>query len=258
MTRCTNFPPDYRVRINNPHELSAAFHVAMADRPIPPAAHRPAPHDPKTLPFSAELRRKALHILALVVPLGMAWLGMPDALYALVPASALALGGDVLRAYSQRFNRFIRRVFGSMMRVRELPPAGHGIVINGATWVLVSALLLALTFPLRVVIPVFTMFMVGDAVAALVGRRWGRHPWGRTARTVEGSTAFLVTGLAVMACFPAVGLGVGAAATAIACAAEAMPVPMNDNVRVPFTAALTVVVLEWLLFGHPIDLVPAV
>jgi dolichol kinase len=188
----------------------------------------------------------------------MAWLGMPAALYLLLPAVGLAVSGDVLRAYSPRFNRFIRRIFGSMMRTAELPPLGRGVVINGATWVLVSALLLALVFPLRVVLPAFTMFMISDAVAAVVGRRWGRHRWGRTARTVEGSAAFLVSGLAVMACFPHPIFGVGAVATAVACVAEALPGPGNDNVRVPFAAALTVVLLEWLLFGQPIDLFPMV
>jgi len=228
----------------------------MADESAPPLAHAPASDGPSPLPFSAELRRKALHILALVVPLGMAWLGMPAALYLLLPAVGLAVSGDVLRAYSPRFNRFIRRIFGSMMRTAELPPLGRGVVINGATWVLVSALLLALVFPLRVVLPAFTMFMISDAVAAVVGRRWGRHRWGRTARTVEGSAAFLVSGLAVMACFPHPIFGVGAVATAVACVAEALPGPGNDNVRVPFAAALTVVLLEWLLFGQPLDLFP--
>jgi dolichol kinase len=231
--------------------------AAMADRPAPVSAPQRTSGDADAFPFVAELKRKALHILALVVPLGMAWLGLPDALYVLIPASALALTGDVLRAFSPGFNRFIRRVFGSMMRRRELPPAGQGIVINGATWVLVSATLLALVFPLRAVIPVFTMFMVSDAVAAVVGRRWGRHAWGRTPRTVEGSAAFLVTGLGVIACFSTPPLSVGAVAVGSACVAEALPGPGNDNMRVPFTGTLTLVVVEWLLFARPVHLFPA-
>lgn len=204
--------------------------------------------------YRAELKRKALHVMALAVPLGMGWMGMPDALYVLVPLSLLGLGGDVLRAVSPRFNRFIRHVFGPLMRARELPPVGRGVVINGATWVLVSATLLGLIFPLRVAVAVFTMFMVSDAVAALVGRRWGRFHWPKSPRTVEGSAAFLITGLGVLACFPSIPFAVGAAGTVVACAAEALPGPGNDNLRVPMAGAVAVVLLEALVLGQPVSL----
>ncbi len=210
--------------------------------------------DPPPFSYRAELKRKALHILALVVPLGMGWLGMPEALYVLVPLSAIGLAGDVLRAASPRFHRLIRRVFGPLMRPHEVPPPGTGVVINGATWVLVSATLLAAVFPLRVAVPVFTMFMVSDAVAALVERRWGRRYWPKSPRTVGGSAALLASGLAAIACFPSIPYGIGAASVAAACAAEALPGPGNDNLRVPVAGAAAVVLLERALLGEPISL----
>lgn len=228
----------------------------MSESPAPETTQTRSADDASMLLLSAELQRKALHLLALVVPFGMEQMGMPTALYALLPMTAIGLTGDVLRAYSPRVNRFIRRIFGGMMRPRELPPAGRGVVINGATWVLVAASLLAITFPLRVAVPVFAMFMVSDAVAALVGQRWGRHHWGSTPRTVEGSAAFLCAGLGVMAFFPAISFGIAAVATGASCVAEALPGPGNDNVRVPFVGALVVVTLEWLLWGVPLPLFP--
>ena len=224
--------------------------------PSPPPTDRPFCSRDDALPFAAELQRKALHLLALVVPLGMHLLGMPYALYVLLPLTALGITGDVVRAFSPPFNRFIRRIFGTMMRQRELPAPGRGLVINGATWVLVSATLLAVVFPLRVAVPIFTMFMVGDAVAALVGRHWGRYRWGSTSRTVEGSAAFLATGLGVMACFTALPFAVSAAATVASCVAEALPGPGNDNVRVPLTGAVVFVLLEWWWLGQPLALFP--
>jgi len=222
----------------------------------PPDPRSPAAAPSDDLSFSGELRRKALHLLALVVPGGMYVVGMPQALYVLVPLTALGLAGDVLRAYSASFNQNIRRVFGSMMRLRELPPPGEGVVINGATWVLVAATLLAAVFPLRIAVPIFTMFMVSDAVAALVGRHWGRHHWGSTPRTVEGSAAFLLAGLGVMGAFAGLPFGVKVAAVVVACVAEALPHPGNDNVRVPVAGALTVVVLEWAWLGQSVALFP--
>lgn len=202
----------------------------------------PPPATP--IPYREELKRKAIHLLALVVPLGMALLGKAWSIYLLVPMALLAVTADVLRVRSEAFARFIYRLFGSMMRTEERPPVGGPITINGATWVLLSAAALALIFPIRIGVAAFTMFMLSDAAAALVGRRFGRLHWGNNPRTVEGSLAFLVTGLVVMAFFPHIVFWIGAVSVVAAALAEALPRPLNDNLRVPLVAATVIVLLE--------------
>lgn len=212
----------------------------------------PPPED--NLSYRGELRRKALHLVALVVPLLMAVLGRATSLALLVPLTLLALLGDVLRARAPWFRALIDRWFAVMMRAEEQPPLGGPVVINGATWVLISATLLAFVFPLRIAVPSFAMFMVADAMAALVGRRYGRVHWGSTPRTVEGSFAFLVTGLGMIALFPGVTFWVGAIAVVAACAAEAAPVNINDNLRAPLAAAVVIFALERYVLGLPVAL----
>lgn len=224
----------------------------------------PEPHTPKgsrapdperhEITYRDELRRKALHLIALVVPLGMALLGRTGALAFLVPAALFALSMDTLRAYSSRCARVVEAIFGRLMRADEQPPIGTKVSINGATWVLVSAALLTLIFPLRIAVPAFTVFMIGDAAAAVVGRRFGRHHWGQSPRTIEGSAAFLLVGVGVMALFPGIPFGIGAAATVVACAVEGLPLPFNDNLRVPMATAATIVLLEWAALGQPVSL----
>jgi dolichol kinase len=89
--------------------------------------------------------------------------------------------------------------------------------------------------------------MIGDAAAALVGRRWGRTPWGDGSRTLEGTAAFLgaagLTAALLHLLLPTAGYdalpwGAAALAVAVAAAAEALPRPLNDNLRVPLAAAL--------------------
>ena len=82
---------------------------------------------------------------------------------------------------------------------------------------------------------------------ALIRRRFGRHRWGGGPRTVEGSLAFLATGVAIMTLFPAVPFWVGVASVVVACGAEALPGPFNDNVRVPLVAAFVILALERLV-----------
>lgn len=204
-----------------------------------------------SLSYTGEIGRKVLHLLALSLPLGMWWVGMPLALYLLAPMALLAVAADVARAHSPSFNALIRWVFGPLMRAEELPEVGAGVRFNGATCVLVSAALMALLFPLRVAVPVLAMAMLADAAAALVGRRLGRHSWGSLSATVEGTTAFVATGLSIMACFPAVAFGPASAGVLVGAVVEVLPLPVNDNIRVPIAAALVVVGGEALFFGKP-------
>jgi dolichol kinase len=238
-------------------------------RPLsPPDDDAPPPHaspeeektpetdttsDTHELPYRAELRRKALHLLALALPLGAALLGREAALWVLGSAALLALTCDALRSRSRRFARLIRRIFGRMMRDDEwgdgkrsdgeTSDAFFGLRINGATWTLVTMALLVALFPLPVAVASFALFMIGDAAAALVGRRWGRTTWGDGPRTVEGTAAFLVAAGLVVAPLAAVGYlpvpaWAAALTVAVAAAAEALPRPLNDNLRVPLATAL--------------------
>src|SRR5690606_23281163 len=145
--------------------------LTVTFRPLMPETQSPEPagvEEAAEIPYAAEVARKALHLVALVVPLFMALVGKPVALYVLVPAAAVCLAADVLRVRSAGFARLIYRVFGFMMRGSERPPVGGPVVVNGATWVLVSAALVGLLFPLHLAVPAFVTFMIADAAAALV------------------------------------------------------------------------------------------
>jgi len=212
-----------------------------------------SPH-PKTFSYAAEIGRKTLHLLALIIPFGMWWLDAPLALYVVGSLAVIGILADITRAYSPAFNKWIRGLFGPLMRLEELPPVGTGIIFNGATCVLVGAALLVFIFPIRVAVPILTMTMLADAAAALVGRRMGYHPWGRLSATVEGSAAFVITGLLVMPLFPVVAFGPALASVVVAAVVEALPVPINDNIRVPVMAAGIFVGTEAFFFDQPLHL----
>jgi dolichol kinase len=210
--------------------------------------------DSEALPFAAELQRKALHLLALVVPLFMHLAGKTTAALVLVPAAALALGADVVRVRHAGFSHFIEHVFGFMMRDAERPRVGDPVSVNGASWVLASAALLTVVFPVHLAAPAFAAFMLADAVAAVVGRRLGRLHWGNTPRTVEGSVGFLAAGVVVLALLIDLPLWALATSAAVGAAAEAAPRPLNDNLRVPFAMAAALFLLGRYALGHPVAL----
>jgi dolichol kinase len=211
---------------------------------------------PLPLSLRRELGRKTIHLVALILPLGMVVLPHGWALLVLTIGALLGVAGDVLRSHSTAFARLIERVFGPLMRQEEQPPVGSGIVLNGATWVLLSAVLLLVVFPARVGALALTLFMVADAAAALVGRRYGRTSWRISTRTLEGSAAFVVVGLCLVAVMPTLSFAAGAGVVVVGALTEALPRPFNDNLRVPFAMAATLLVVEHLWFGEALTLFP--
>ena len=199
--------------------------------------------------YRAELGRKALHLGALVIPAGILLLdgvtvaGWSLSVVILAPLAALALVLDVARVRSPPIRAFLHRWFVWLMRPEEVPPLGGPITFNGATMMCTSAALCAALFPVGVAAAALAMLMVGDGAAAIIGRRFGRHRWPGSPKSVEGSLAYAATafgiGLAVVA-WPGSGLGllacaVGAISGAIV---EALPIPLNDNLRVPLLTGL--------------------
>ena len=202
---------------------------------------------PTLISYSAELKRKALHLGALVIPLGIVLLGRTTALWILGPFAVFAVACDLARLRIRAVHRFIHWLFAPIMRPEEQPPFGGPFVLNGATWMCVSAALCTAFFPETVAAASLALLMVGDGAAAVVGRRFGRTRYPFSEKSLEGSAAFFVTGLAAAAPFAALGepavpfvtLAAGALTAAII---EALPLAINDNVRVPLLAGTVMLV----------------
>ena len=208
--------------------------------------HSPSEAIPKVLPFKQELLRKSLHLVALIIPAGMLWLGKYPSALILGSLAGIAIFLDILRVKAPNLNHLLQKIFGPLMRPKEKTPQTPKFALNGATWSLVSAFLLVSIFPVQVAAFSFAMFMVADGAAAVVGQRWGRKFWGKSSKTLEGSLAFLIAALVVVVVFPGINLWIGAAASVCACLAELLPGPFNDNLRVPLISACVVLLGETL------------
>ena len=221
------------------------------DAPLLATAHALS-DSPPLISYSAELKRKALHLGALIIPLGIVGVGREAALWLLVPLAVLAVTCDVARMRVGWMHRFINWIFAPIMRPEEQPPFGGPIVINGATWMCVSAAVCTLLFPEPIAAASLAMLMVGDGAAAVIGRRFGRTRYPFSEKSVEGSAAFFVTGLLAALPFgaipvPGVAVVVLAVGALTAALVEALPVPINDNVRVPVVAGAAMLLATMLV-----------
>ena len=195
---------------------------------------------------SNEVLRKGLHLVVAALPLMMLEIGRLLSLAILVPVTLLAVTADIIRSRSSRFESLIQKVFGMMMRRDEQAGEGH-LIVNGATWVLLSLTLLTVVFDLETAGPSFMMFMVADAAAAIAGRTLGKHQWPWSRRTLEGSLAFVVSALGIGLLFAGISGWSMLAASLVGMIAESLPGPLNDNIRVPFLMALAMYIASMIV-----------
>lgn len=176
-----------------------------------------------------EISRKAFHVASVALPL-LAWVApRPVALAVLVPVAAVALVVDFARLRL----RWPRYHFLRLTRTMLRPHERRGLA--GATYMAVAYALALVLYPRPVAVAAMLYNGLGDAAAALVGKRWGRHrtPWGKS---WEGFAAALGVNLAAGAAVSALDPGLtplGVAAGALAGAVvELLPLPLDDNLRV--------------------------
>ncbi len=198
----------------------------------------------------SEVPRKVLHLLVAVFPWIALEVGREITLLIVIPFTIAALIADSIRSRSRTFEAFIQSVFGYMMRPSESDPGR--VVVNGATWVLVSFSLLILIFPFGIASAALFIFMLGDAFAALVGQSVGRHRWPRSHRTIEGTIAFIAVGILAGVSFPGTESVSCVVAVVFGAAAEIPRRPLNDNVRVPLVIAGTMWVVMLALSYPPV------
>ncbi|MBL7978454.1 MAG: phosphatidate cytidylyltransferase [Bacteroidetes Order II. Incertae sedis bacterium] len=192
---------------------------------------------PNHIPFWAELSRKAVHLSSLGIS-AFVWIwGAGLALKILIPLCLLFFLGDLLRAHSEPFRSFINQYFAFMMRDFELIP--KKLIINGATWVLLGAVLTFSLFPQDIALASFSILILGDAFAAIIGRLYGKTPLWNTGKSIEGSIAFVLFSCMVFPFVPSIGFFALITAILFAALAEALPLPLDDNIRIPIVAGCT-------------------
>lgn len=204
---------------------------------------------PADISYQSELKRKVLHLLALIIPFCIYYLDKEKSLWILIPLSTLALILEVARVRSKAISDLIYKLVGPLMRDEEKTALGSPVVINGASWVMLSATLLTIIFPVYIVCASLSMFILGDAAAALIGRKFGKMHWPGSPKTIEGSIAFFLVAGVTLIWFNVLPWYVALIVSCTAMLLEVIPLPFNDNVRVPLLTGLFIYGIEYV-FGN--------
>jgi len=185
--------------------------------------------------FYNEFKRKATHLVALVIPIG--YFLLPKLLSLLI-LTLFALGSiviDIIRLKRLPLHGFLNRLIGPVLREHE------GSDFTGSSYILTASVLCILLFDKNVAVAAISFIILGDIAAALVGRRYGRIKIKR--KSLEGSLACLVMCLLVAIIIPGFPLWIGVVGAFIATIVEGITFPINDNFSVPLISGLVMHVL---------------
>ena len=185
-----------------------------------------------------EVKRKALHLTGLTVPLIYALLGKTYTLTFVGIAFVLFVVLEPFRVIEEWRDRIKEKLnlyvspevvekieilenhINDITREHERDRVAAHIYFTAASFTVVYF------FPREVAIGAITLATLGDALAAIIGKTLGRHRFSN-GKSLEGSLAYFLTGIAVL--IPLIGLlpaFVGALAGTIA---EFYNLPPDDN-----------------------------
>jgi len=181
-----------------------------------------------------EIKRKLFHSLALVYLGIYLLLPKPMALGILGGLLLVCAAVEGIRLYNPLFNDWLLKKFGGIHRDEERHKP------SGIVWTVLASFLVMLLFPQRSVVILAHLYLVfGDASAAIIGKRWGRHYFGK--KSWEGSMACFVA--CILCGLPFFSMGMAIVGALVATVAEAIPWPLNDNLWMPLVSAAVLSIL---------------
>ncbi|MDO8532767.1 MAG: hypothetical protein Q7T26_11520 [Dehalococcoidia bacterium] len=157
--------------------------------------------------------------------------------------AALAFVLEALRFARPDLNGWLVGRFAPLVKTHERQ------AVSGATYLVLSALMVFAVFDARIAVLAVAYTAWGDPLASVVGERAGHWRW--KGKSIEGAFVFLVgatvAGLLLAPLGANIALSARLLGAAVAAGIEILPIRLDDNISVPIgsaTAMTLVVALE--------------
>jgi dolichol kinase len=202
--------------------------------------------DRGTIDYKDELVRKLIHLTSLSIPIVYYFLPKTTAAIILGALAGFALTLDLARFFLPEVGKIFYKFFGFLLRRHEVDEKKKNL--NGATYVLISAFLGVLIFPKVIFITAFSILIIGDTMAALIGRKFGKHKF--LFKSLEGTSAFFISSCIVVLFTPKIGYFyeeyiIGFIIAFIGAIVENISSSfVDDNFSIPFSVGF----IMWLLY----------
>jgi dolichol kinase len=208
--------------------------------------------DHGTILYRDELLRKTIHLTSLSIPVVYYFISSETAAIILAILAGIALMIDLTRYFSPGVGKIFYKIFGFLLREHEIDEKKRNL--NGATYVLISALIGVLIFPKVIFITAFSILIISDSLAALVGRKFGRTKF--LSKSFEGTLAFFISACIVILFTPKIGnfpeeFLIGFAGALVGALVENLSFKLiDDNLSIPLFVGFTLWGLYLAVLPH--------
>lgn len=208
--------------------------------------------DNGTIHYRDELVRKLIHLFSLSIPIIYYFIPTSLSITILAVLTIIALIIDLGRFFSGSFAGLFYKLFGFLLRKHETDKKKKNL--TGATYVLISALLCAIIFPKIIFVTAFTILIISDTMAALIGRKFGKIKFLR--KSLEGTLSFFISASIVVFFTPKVGdfpteYLIGIIAAFVGAIVENISYGFaDDNLSIPLSVGFTMWGLYLLFFPN--------
>ncbi|MDR0927736.1 MAG: SEC59/DGK1/VTE5 family protein [Ignavibacteria bacterium] len=202
--------------------------------------------------FLQEILRKAIHFCSLSIPILYYFLDKEILMMLLVPIMLFMVAFDLATKRILFLRSAYLKLFGFMLRKHEI--MANQILLNGASWVMISAVLTVYFFPQHIAIVALSILFISDIVAAIIGRKYGKKRFiGLKNKSWIGTMAFFVSAICVVGIWTCVfGFSIqfflcGVVASAVAAVSEALATEVlrtDDNLAIPISFGIMMWVCE--------------
>jgi dolichol kinase len=204
--------------------------------------------DNGTIHYKDELVRKLIHLFSLSIP--VIYYFIPTFTSITIYFTIFALIVDGGRFIFKSFAKIFYKLFAFLLRKHELDNKKKNL--TGATYVLLSALICALIFPKIIFVTAFTILIISDSTAALIGRKFGKRKFLR--KSLAGTLSFFISASIVILITPKVGnfpleYLIGFVAAFVGAIVENVSYGIaDDNLTIPLSVGFTMWGLYLIIF----------
>ena len=139
-----------------------------------------------------ELKRKSFHLLGLIYPLTLRWVGLTEFRILLIVFWVAVALMEIARLSTPAFNGFVFEHFGDLFREKERSRQ------TGVFWMMSGALFSAFMLDTPALVATVLLYVVfGDLTASLVGKWLGGPRWFKSEKRLSGSFACFLVCVAV-------------------------------------------------------------
>jgi len=208
--------------------------------------------DHGTIQYRDELVRKLIHLFSLSIPIIYYFIPSVVSILLLTGLTAFALIIDFSRFFSNYFADLFYKYFGFLLRKHELDSKKKSL--TGASYVLISALICAIIFPKVIFVTAFSILIISDTTAALIGRKFGKRKFLK--KSFEGTFSFFISACIVVLVAPKaanmqIEYIIGFIAAFVGAIVENISSGIaDDNLSIPISVGVTLWILYLLLLPN--------